>query len=88
MRGHFLNYPAVARLLLTIAVALAIGLTTVWLVRRRELGTLHPAPATLSSRALHAELARCQSIGTAAQRDRACIATWAENRRRFFGNTP
>lgn len=88
MRGHFLNYPAVARLLLYIAAALTIGLTTVWLVKRHQHGTAPPVPVALAPEALPGELAHCQSIGVAAQLDRACIAAWAENRRRFFENTP
>ncbi len=34
------------------------------------------------------ELARCQTIGMAAQNDGSCEAAWAENRRRFFTYRP
>ena len=37
---------------------------------------------------LAAELARCQSIGMAAEDDSACASVWAENRRRFFTYRP
>ena len=33
---------------------------------------------------LLAELRRCQALGAAGAEDRACLAAWAENRRRFF----
>jgi conjugative transfer region protein TrbK len=43
-----------------------------------------PAPTPVSSDPLRAELLRCQSIGTAAEGDGACLRAWAENRRRFL----
>jgi conjugative transfer region protein TrbK len=77
------------------AIALAaIALVVTALDMRRE-----PAPASLfagSSRAqaasaastdpLGPELARCSTLGEAAERDTACLAAaWAQNRRRFLG---
>jgi conjugative transfer region protein TrbK len=32
----------------------------------------------------HAELQRCQTLGEAAAKDAACLALWAETRRRFL----
>jgi conjugative transfer region protein TrbK len=32
----------------------------------------------------HAELLRCQSLGETAIEDKACLALWAETRRRFL----
>jgi conjugative transfer region protein TrbK len=32
----------------------------------------------------HAELQRCQALGEAATKDAACLALWAETRRRFL----
>lgn len=34
---------------------------------------------------LRAELTRCQALGEAGARDAACLAAWAESRRRFLG---
>lgn len=44
-----------------------------------------PSVRLATSDALTRELIRCQSLGEAAAKDRACLAAWAENRRRFFG---
>lgn len=35
----------------------------------------------------HAELQRCQALGEAATKDAACLALWAETRRRFLTPT-
>lgn len=37
---------------------------------------------------IQAELRRCQVLGEVATRDPACLATWAETRRRFLSSTP
>jgi conjugative transfer region protein TrbK len=37
---------------------------------------------------LAAVMARCQTLGMAAENDAACQAAWAENRRRFFNDSP
>jgi conjugative transfer region protein TrbK len=36
---------------------------------------------------LAAAMARCQTLGMAAENDAACQAAWAENRRRFFNDS-
>jgi conjugative transfer region protein TrbK len=41
-----------------------------------------------STEGLARELAHCHALGMAAEDDPACAAAWAENRRRFFTNTP
>jgi conjugative transfer region protein TrbK len=33
-------------------------------------------------------MARCQTLGMAAENDAACQSAWAENRRRFFNDSP
>jgi conjugative transfer region protein TrbK len=89
MRGHFLNYRAVGRLLLFVSIAIAVILAAAWLIRHSQVGSHVPVPpAMMSSRAIEQELDRCQAIGTVAQTDQSCIAAWAENRRRFFGSAP
>jgi conjugative transfer region protein TrbK len=37
---------------------------------------------------LAAALARCQTLGLAAENDTRCQAAWAENRRQFFNDSP
>jgi conjugative transfer region protein TrbK len=90
MRGHFFNYQAIARALLYVAIPAVISLTAIWLIRLlpHQPRVAHTGLVALTSDALLRELARCQSIGTAAQLDRACIAAWTENRHRFFENAP
>jgi conjugative transfer region protein TrbK len=69
---------------------IALAIVAVALHRRYD---AEPARAPLltpsiPSDALARELARCQTIGMAAEEDAACKAAWAENRRRFFASPP
>jgi conjugative transfer region protein TrbK len=84
MRGHLLDIPAIGRAAGFSLVAVAILATPLHFDRQKA----EPEPTTArlkpSVDPLAAELARCQSIGIAAQNDAACAAAWAENRRRFF----
>jgi conjugative transfer region protein TrbK len=88
MRGRLLDIPAFGRAAGFALVATAIVATTARFDRHK----VEPEPATArpkpSGDPLAAELARCQSIGIAAQNDVACAAAWAENRRRFFTDHP
>jgi conjugative transfer region protein TrbK len=88
MRGRLFNTRAVARASGFLLVAVAIVALA---VRFDHDGAKPHAPAPRpaeSTDPLAAELARCQSIGMAAQSDGACAAAWAENRRRFFTYRP
>jgi conjugative transfer region protein TrbK len=88
MRGRLLDIPAFGRVAAFALVATAIVATTAHFDRHKaepEPTTARPKP---SVDPLAAELARCQSIGIAAQNDVACAAAWAENRRRFFTDRP
>jgi conjugative transfer region protein TrbK len=88
MSGRPLDIPAFGRAAGFALVATAIVATTAHFDRRKA----EPEPTTArlkpSADPLAAELARCQSIGIAAQNDVACAAAWAENRRRFFIDRP
>ncbi len=88
MRGHLLDIPTIGRAAGFALVAASILATTLHFDRRKA----EPEPTTArlkpSVDPLAVELARCQSIGIAAQNDVACAATWAENRRRFFTYRP
>ena len=82
------SFPVIARAAGYAAVAAVIVATVMhvhWHWSKRSAGTSVPAAA---DNPLAAELARCRSIGTAAQDDPSCEAAWAENRRRFFGGRP
>jgi conjugative transfer region protein TrbK len=88
MRSRFLNVPAVGRAAGYVLVAAAIIAAAV---------QFHPhgAPPQLPTSAvasrpdpLAAALARCQALGMAAENDAACQAAWAENRHRFFNDSP
>lgn len=75
-------------------VFVAIALTAALVEARRAA----PEPAPVERRVprvretetdpLQAALRRCQHLGEAATRDPACLAAWAENRRRFLGGDP
>ena len=41
-------------------------------------------PATAAADPLQSEFTRCQALGEAGAHDAACLAAWAENRRRFL----
>src|SRR5205823_10426830 len=85
MRGHFLNYRAVGRLVLFAGIAIAAIVAASWVIRHRYNLLSREAVAAPASRdSLVEQLARCQAIGTAAPPNQACIAAWRENRRRFF----
>jgi conjugative transfer region protein TrbK len=88
MRGHLLDIPAIGRAAGFILVAVAIIATAAHFDRRGPQPHLIITPSGSSVDPLAVELARCQSIGIAAQNDVACAAAWAENRRRFFTYRP
>ena len=88
MRGHLLDIPAIGRAAGFALVAAAILATTLHFDRQKAEPELATARLKPSVDPLAVELARCQSIGMAAQNDVACAAAWAENRRRFFTYRP
>jgi len=75
-----------ARIGAIIFVAIAITMTAIEMSRAPEPAREEPVaeiePAGTDP--LLAELRRCQALGAAGAEDRACLAAWAENRRRFF----
>jgi conjugative transfer region protein TrbK len=88
MHGQFLNVPAVARGAGCVLVAAAIIAAAVQFHRH---GAPRPLPTTSAESRpdlLAAAMARCQALGMAAENDAACQAAWAENRRRFFNDSP
>ena len=85
MRGGSLDLGAFARALGLIAVALILVLAVIHFRRQEEPARWSLAAPAAPGEALARELARCQAIGMAATEDADCTASWAENRRRFFG---
>lgn len=68
-------------------IGLAIGMAVLSLREPRQPAAIAPMPIATAAPAdsLQAQLLRCQLAGEAAGSDRACLAAWAENRRRFLG---
>jgi conjugative transfer region protein TrbK len=88
MRTRALNIRVAGRAAGYLLVAAAIIATAVRFDVRKSAPTPTAANPAPSGEPLAAELARCQSIGIAAQSDVACAQAWAENRRRFFTYRP
>lgn len=72
-------------------VSVAMTAAVIEMARRDAPAPNRPAPAigveTPRTDPLRESLIRCQGIGEAATRDPDCLAAWAENRRRFLGQT-
>lgn len=70
-----------------LAAGALISLAAAWLagVDDREQQRAPQPTVARPSDPLQAELLRCNGLGQGALEDPACRATWAENRRRFFG---
>lgn len=78
-----------ARIGAVVFVSIAVTATAIEMTRK---GDRQNSPATqahsLSEQdSLGAELARCSGMGEAGARDPSCLKTWAENRRRFLGES-
>ena len=90
MREIPLDLGAWARALGLVAVTAAMIMASIHF-RDGDSGVVAPAKpgsAPPQTDPLAHELARCQSIGIAAQDDSVCASAWAENRRRFFTYRP
>ncbi len=72
-------------------VAVVVTAAVIDMARRDSPAPSRPAPAIGVEAArtdpLRESLVRCQGIGEAAIRDSDCLDAWAENRRRFLGQT-
>ena len=88
MRGRLFNLPAIGRAAGFAAVGVAIVAAAVHIGRQTHRATAAGGEAPIHGDLLALALSRCQAIGSAAQDDPACLATWAENRRRFFTYRP
>ena len=88
MRVPQFSVGAAARATGVVAVA-GIGIAALLhAARHDDARTLNASTGHASTDPIAAELTRCQNIGMAAQDDQGCLAAWAKNRRRFFGDVP
>lgn len=74
------------KLIALILIGVILAAAAAWMATQERLpqsaaGTPDNASA---SDPLRAEFARCQGLGEAGAHDAACLAAWAENRRRFL----
>jgi conjugative transfer region protein TrbK len=88
MRSWCFKIPAIARAAGYAAVAASIAAAAVHFRHDRIDATNILWGPSMQRDPLAPELARCQTIGMAAQNDAACQAAWAESRRRFFTYRP
>ncbi len=78
--------PAAKKLIALILIGVILAGAAAWMAT-----TDQPMPADrpsadsiVAADPLQAEFARCQGLGEAGAHDPACLAAWAENRRRFL----
>lgn len=79
-----------ARIGAVIFIAIAITMTAIEMSRAPEPARDEPAAVAATSATadpLLIELRRCQSLGQAGASDADCLRAWAENRRRFLGDS-
>ena len=87
MRPPALSLKQIGRAGAVLLVAAAIlGLAIAISLSDRSVGP--PAERIPSVNAVNAGLERCRTLGTAAENDAECLATWAQLRRRFFDTKP
>ena len=74
------------KLIALIVIGVILAAAAAWMTT-----TDQPTPADrpsadslVAADPLRAEFARCQALGEAGAHDPACLAAWAENRRRFL----
>ena len=82
-RGPLFNRTQALRLAVVSAAGTALCAAAVGLGRGRE-AEVEAEPRAAAVDPLAAEFRRCNSLGEAALADDACVAAWAEHRRRFF----
>ena len=88
MRGRFFHRPAIGRALACLAMAALIAAVACYAARQPSVAGPLARASAVSGDGLSAAMARCQTLGEAAGSDPACLAAWAENRRRFFTDRP
>lgn len=88
MRGRLFNWAAIGRVLAYLAVAGAVAAAAWYAAHQPRAAGAAARASAVSGDVLSAALARCQTLGEAAGNDPACLAAWAENRRRFFTYRP
>ncbi|MGH7022267.1 MAG: putative entry exclusion protein TrbK-alt [Caulobacteraceae bacterium] len=84
MRGRFFHWPAIGRAGAMVLAVLIVALAAVFVLREVAKAPVSRVEAPATADPLAPALARCQTLGTKAENDPACLAAWAQNRRRFF----
>jgi conjugative transfer region protein TrbK len=88
MRLRPVNIAAIARVAGYVAVAAVIAAAALHFWHAGAGAQVATHSPVQQNDPLAAKLLHCQSIGMAAQDDKACALAWAENRRRFFTYQP
>jgi len=88
MRSPLLNIPAIGRAAGYVLIAAAIIAVAVQFHRQGAPLSLPTSSTASRPDPLAAALARCQTLGLAAENDTTYQAAWVDNRRRFFNDTP
>jgi conjugative transfer region protein TrbK len=85
-----LDLPKPWRVAAMVLLGIVLAALAAWMAAKDDRAVELPATpvATPSADPLVAEMRRCQALGEAGGRDPACLAAWAENRRRFLGVDP
>ena len=85
-----LDLPKPWRVAAMVLLGIVLAALAAWMAGKDERSFDAPsAPVVVpSADPLVAEMRRCQALGEAGGRDPACLAAWAENRRRFLGLDP
>jgi conjugative transfer region protein TrbK len=78
-----------ARLGAVVFVAIAVTATAIEMTRKddRQNSPTAQTRTVMDRDPLGAELARCSAMGEAGPRDPSCLRAWAENRKRFLGQS-
>ena len=88
MRARILSVPAIVRAAGCLLVATAIIGAALQFHRDGAAPPVTQLAAPSHVDPLAAAMARCQTLGMAAENDATCQAAWAENNRRFFDDSP
>lgn len=74
------------KLIALILIGVILAAAAAWMATkdRAAPSAVAGSDGVAASDPLRSEFARCQSLGEAGAHDAACLAAWAENRRRFL----
>ncbi len=78
--------PAAKKLIVLILIGIILAGAAAWMATTDQTSSAERQATEniVATDPLQAEFARCQGLGEAGAHDPACLAAWAENRRRFL----